>query len=130
MSDTIVISDFLRLFIPKTYVQAKIVPSVAANPRIQLPRPGGRLMATGWAGDGAVQDQIDATVKDGIKRARSKLPSGPGLERCEECDSPIPEARRKAMPGVRLCVPCQEALDHEAGSSGYNRRGSKDSQLR
>ena len=87
-------------------------------------------MATGWAGDGAVQDQIDATVKDGIKRARSKLPTGPGLEHCEECDSAIPEARRKAMPGVRLCVPCQEAHDVEADSGGYNRRGSKDSQLR
>lgn len=88
-------------------------------------------MATGWAGDGAVQDQIDATVKDAIKRARSKLPSGPSLERCEECDASIPEARRKAVPGVRLCVPCQEAHDEdEASSSGYNRRGSKDSQLR
>ena len=87
-------------------------------------------MATGWAGDGAVQDQIDATVDDAIKRARSRLPSGPGLERCEECDAPIPEARRKAMPGVRLCVPCQEVHDLEAGASGYNRRGSKDSQLR
>jgi len=87
-------------------------------------------MATGWAGDGAVQDQIDATVKDGIERARSKLPHGPGLERCEECDSVIPDARRKAMPGVRLCVPCQEAHDLEAHTSGYNRRGSKDSQLR
>ena len=63
-------------------------------------------MATGWAGDGAVQDQIDATVEDAIKRARSKLPSGPGLEHCEECDARIPDARRKAMPGVRLCVPC------------------------
>ena len=29
-------------------------------------------MATGWADDGAVQDQIDATVKDGIKRVRSE----------------------------------------------------------
>jgi phage/conjugal plasmid C-4 type zinc finger TraR family protein len=87
-------------------------------------------MATGWAGDGAVQEQIDATVKDAINRARSQLPSGPGLLRCEECDAPIPEARRQAMPGVRLCVPCQEAHDREAGFSGYNRRGSKDSQLR
>lgn len=88
-------------------------------------------MATGWAGDDAVQEQIDATVEDAIKRARSKLPSGPGLERCEECDAPIPEARRKAVPGVRLCVQCQEALDREESeSSGYNRRGSKDSQLR
>ena len=88
-------------------------------------------MATGWANDGAVQEQIDATVKDGILRARSKLPSGPGLERCEECEALIPPARRKAIPGVRLCVPCQEAHDaEEQVSSGYNRRGSKDSQLR
>ena len=88
-------------------------------------------MATGWAGDGAVQDQIDATIKDGIKRARSKLAQGPGRTRCEECDSAIPEARRKAVPGVRLCVACQEQRDRdEAGFAGYNRRGSKDSQLR
>ena len=88
-------------------------------------------MATGWAGDGAVQDQIDATVKDAIKRARSQIRQGPGLEHCEECDAAIPEARRKAVPGVRLCVACQEAHDRaEAGEGGYNRRGSKDSQLR
>ena len=88
-------------------------------------------MATGWAGDGAVQDQIDATIKDAIKRVRNQLPSGPGLKRCEECDAQIPAARRKAIPGVRLCVPCQEARDAEqSGASGYNRRGSKDSQLR
>jgi len=89
-------------------------------------------MATGWAGDGAVQDQIDATIKDAIQRVSSQLPSGPGRERCEDCDAPIPEARRKAVPGVRLCVPCQEAHDADTGpvDSGYNRRGSKDSQLR
>ena len=88
-------------------------------------------MATGWAGDGAVQDQIDATIKDGILRARSQLPRGPGLECCEECDAPIPEARRKAVPGVRLCITCQEAHDQaQSAHGGYNRRGSKDSQLR
>jgi phage/conjugal plasmid C-4 type zinc finger TraR family protein len=88
-------------------------------------------MATGWAGDGAVQDQIDATIKDAIKRVRSQLPQGPGLTHCEECNAEIPEARRKAVPGVRLCVTCQEAHDQEqAGFTGYNRRGSKDSQLR
>lgn len=88
-------------------------------------------MATGWAGDGAVQDQIDATVEDAVKRARSKLPHGPGLSHCEACDAPIPAARRKAVPGVRLCVSCQEAHDREQrAASGYNRRGSKDSQLR
>ena len=88
-------------------------------------------MATGWAGDGAVQDQIDATVKDAIKRARSRLPQGESLKHCEECDAAIPEARRQAVPGVRLCVNCQAAHDREqAAFSGYNRRGSKDSQLR
>jgi phage/conjugal plasmid C-4 type zinc finger TraR family protein len=90
-----------------------------------------RTMATGWAGDGAVQDQIDATVKDGIARVRSKLPQGPGLKRCEECDAAIPVARRKAIPGVRLCVSCQQDHDLQDGAAGgYNRRGSKDSQLR
>ena len=88
-------------------------------------------MATGWAGDGAVQDQIDATVKDGIKRAQSRLPAGPSLTHCEECSAAIPEARQQAVPGVRLCVVCQEAQDkEEAAFAGYNRRGSKDSQLR
>jgi phage/conjugal plasmid C-4 type zinc finger TraR family protein len=88
-------------------------------------------MATGWAGDGAVQDQIDATVEDAVKRARSRLKQGPSLTHCEDCDAPIPIARREAVPGVRLCIACQEAHDREqAASSGYNRRGSKDSQLR
>jgi len=62
-------------------------------------------MAGGFAKDGAVQDQIDATVE--------------------------PEARQKAVPGVRLCINCQSELDKEnKKTSGYNRRGSKDSQLR
>jgi len=88
-------------------------------------------MATGWAGDGAVQDQIDATVEDAVKRARSKLPRGRSLTHCEACDTKIPEARRKAVPGVRLCVACQAARDGEqSAQAGYNRRGSKDSQLR
>ena len=88
-------------------------------------------MATGWAGDGAVQDQIDATVADAVKRARSRTPRGSSLTHCEECGAKIPEARRQAVPGVRLCVSCQAEHDKEdAAFAGYNRRGSKDSQLR
>lgn len=88
-------------------------------------------MATGWAGDGAVEDQIEATVEDGIARAQSRLPRGSSRAHCEECGEPIPEARRVALPGVRLCLPCQEAADRAAVLfSGYNRRASKDSQLR
>ena len=88
-------------------------------------------MAGGFAKDGAVQDQIDATIEDAVKRARSQLPQGESASACVECDASIPEARRKAIPGVRLCVSCQEEHDKEqAVVSGYNRRGSKDSQLR
>ncbi len=88
-------------------------------------------MAGGFAKDGAVQDQIDATVEDAVKHARDQLPRGESLKNCEECDVAIPEARREAVPGVRLCISCQNELDKEnKKSSGYNRRGSKDSQLR
>jgi phage/conjugal plasmid C-4 type zinc finger TraR family protein len=88
-------------------------------------------MAGGFAKDGAVQEQIDATVEDAIKHARDRLPKGESLTHCEECGNEIPEARRKAVPGVRLCINCQAELDKEAKvSAGYNRRGSKDSQLR
>ena len=88
-------------------------------------------MAGGWSRDGAVQDQIDASVEDAVERARSQLPSGESLKRCEECDAEIPEARRQAVPGVRLCVDCQSELDEQQSTrNSYNRRGSKDSQLR
>ena len=87
-------------------------------------------MASGWAADGAVQDQIDSTVDDAVQRARDALGHGertllPGMRRTD------PEARRKALKGVRFCVACQAEQDKKhAASSLYNRRGSKDSQLR
>ena len=88
-------------------------------------------MAGGFAKDGAVHDQIDATVEDAVKRARDNLARGESLSNCEECNKPIPPARREAVPGVRLCVACQEDRDAKTKTfSGYNRRGSKDSQLR
>ena len=89
-------------------------------------------MATGWAGEGAVQQQIDDSIEDAVKRARAQLPKGPSLTHCEECGEAIPEARREAVPGVRLCVACQTERDEQdqASFSLYNRRGSNDSQLR
>ena len=87
-------------------------------------------MATGWAGDGAVQEQIDSTVEDAVQRARSRLARGESLKHCEECGEKIPEARRQAVLGTPVHQ-CQAAQDKEdARFSGYNRRGSKDSQLR
>jgi phage/conjugal plasmid C-4 type zinc finger TraR family protein len=89
------------------------------------------MMAGGWAPDGAVQEQIDASVEDAVQQVRSQLPKGAGLEDCENCDSAIPLARRQAVQGVRLCVTCQSEQDEQRYQQGnFNRRGSKDSQLR
>ncbi len=87
-------------------------------------------MATGWAREGAVLDQIDDTITDGILTARARLPSGEGAEHCDECGDEIPEARRKALPGARTCVTCQSGRDSRIALVGINRRDSKDSQLR
>jgi phage/conjugal plasmid C-4 type zinc finger TraR family protein len=88
-------------------------------------------MAVGWAHDGAVQEQIDASVDDAVARARHALRTGESNTHCEDCADEIPEPRRRAVPGVRRCVACQaEADGRPVDHSLYNRRGSKDSQLK
>ena len=88
-------------------------------------------MAVGWSRDGDVQQQIDAGVADAVKLARSRLPEGESLRHCEMCEEPIPEARRKAVPGVHLCLACQSAVEKQQRTPElFNRRGSKDSQLK
>lgn len=87
-------------------------------------------MAGGWTRDGAVQDQIEVSVKDAIKLARAELPTGEGTKFCDICGEEIPEARRRALSGVRTCISSQSGRDSNAALSLFNRRGSKDSQLR
>jgi len=38
------------------------------------------------------------------------LPSGESPTECD-CGEPIPEARRRALPGVRTCVECQRDIE-------------------
>ncbi|HEY2178270.1 MAG TPA: DksA/TraR family C4-type zinc finger protein [Caulobacteraceae bacterium] len=87
-------------------------------------------MAGGWTRDGAINDQIEDTVTDGVLAARGRLPAGEGKTHCVECGEEIPEARRRALPGVTTCVPCQSGRDRQVSHTSINRRGSKDSQLR
>ena len=89
-------------------------------------------MAGGWARDGAVQDQIQASIDDELKRMQSRrAPQGESLTHCAECDEEIPPARREAILGVKLCVDCQSGRDAKpVVRAGINRRGSKDSQLK
>ena len=87
-------------------------------------------MAGGWTRDGAVQDQIEDTLKDAVRRARALTPKGESAEQCDDCGEEIPKKRREALRGVRTCVVCQFERDKKVVHSTINRRGSKDSQLR
>lgn len=89
-------------------------------------------MAGGWARDGAVNEQIEASIADELARMKTrKTPVGDSATHCADCEEPIPEARRAALPGVKLCIDCMQERDgaHKA-RGGINRRGSKDSQLK
>ena len=87
-------------------------------------------MATGWAHEGAVLDQIHDTITDGVQGARARLPQGEGTLECVECGEEIPARRRQALPGVTTCIDCQSGRDRQVTHSLINRRGSKDSQLK
>jgi phage/conjugal plasmid C-4 type zinc finger TraR family protein len=89
-------------------------------------------MAGGWTRDGAVHEQIEASIMDELNRLRSRrIPDGESRTHCAECEEPIPEARQRAIPGVKLCVNCQEERDaRPVIRGGINRKGSKDSQLK
>lgn len=89
-------------------------------------------MAGGWAKDGAVSEQIEASIRDELERLQSRRgPVGESLTECADCGEEIPQARRKAIPGVKLCVECASERDaRRAPRAGINRRGSKDSQLK
>jgi phage/conjugal plasmid C-4 type zinc finger TraR family protein len=89
-------------------------------------------MAGGWAQDGAVNEQIEVSTREAIARVRQRgAAAGESRMTCADCDEPIPEARRQAVPGVKLCLGCQQERDRAfRPAAGINRRGSKDSQLR
>ena len=62
-------------------------------------------MAGGWTRDGAVHEQIEASIDDELKRMRlRRAPVGESRTHCAECEEPIPAARRRAVPGVKLCI--------------------------
>lgn len=89
-------------------------------------------MAGGWSRDGAVSEQIEASIADELARMKARRgPSGESLTHCADCEEPIPEPRRIAIPGVKLCIDCAQERDGASRQrGGINRRGSKDSQLK
>ena len=89
-------------------------------------------MAGGWAKDGAVSEQIEASINDELARMLArKVHLGESLSNCAECDERISKERRLAVVGVKLCLDCvQERETQHQNRGGINRRGSKDSQLK
>ena len=38
----------------------------------------------------------------------ASVPTGESATECQDCGEPIPEARRRAVPGCLFCIFCQE----------------------
>ena len=89
-------------------------------------------MAGGWSRDGAENDQMEASIAEELERLKARRgPVGESLTHCADCEEEIPQARRAALPGVKLCLDCQRERDTAwKARPGINRRGSKDSQLK
>ncbi len=89
-------------------------------------------MAGGWTRDGAVNEQIEASIEDELRRMRARPAlRGASLTHCAECEEPIPEARRAAIPGVKLCIDCQAGRDaRPVRRGGIDRRAPKGSQMK
>ena len=58
------------------------------------------------------QEINERHLEESIQAQRDKLPRGESNAHCEDCQEPIPEARREAVPGCRRCIDCQTLLEH------------------
>lgn len=66
------------------------------------------------SGYGSVDDEAERAsirVEEQVAITRARLPKGPGSSTCLECGEPIPDGRRKALPGVVYCIGCQDNHD-------------------
>lgn len=57
-----------------------------------------------------IADQAQAEIERmnvKVSRTSSQKTTPVSAEFCAECGEPIPEARRLAVPGCRLCIDCQ-----------------------
>jgi phage/conjugal plasmid C-4 type zinc finger TraR family protein len=59
----------------------------------------------------AIHNNLNAVA--GVRRKLEEQAARPSAEECEECGDDIPEARRNAVPGVQLCVFCQEKQERK-----------------
>lgn len=58
-------------------------------------------MASGWANDDAVNEQINSTIEDAIARARGEIPRG---ESCMNVKSAVPPSRKPVGKPFLACA--------------------------
>ncbi len=49
--------------------------------------------------------------EDSLILRKAKIEDGPASFQCHRCFEVIPEGRRRAYPGVKTCVRCQEEIE-------------------
>lgn len=61
-------------------------------------------------------DQADEVIEQIREQALAKIPRCTGIsaKECEECGEDIPEQRRFAVQGVKLCAPCGALVELRA----------------
>lgn len=59
-----------------------------------------------------IVDIADGVIEQTLEHALSNIPRYTGISafECEECSEEIPEGRRNAVKGVKLCVGCAERV--------------------
>lgn len=103
---------------PKTFVPKQVLLDMVASIKV------GRNIDAIEKGDeidlatGEISRELDAKIS--MRQHRQLKEIEDALERvrlgeyglCEECGEPIPEPRLRLFPAARLCVRCQEEMDH------------------
>lgn len=64
-----------------------------------------------------IASEVEEMFREHAITAQLAQASGSGLSatHCENCGEAIPEARRMAVPGVELCVPCKQHIERMGG---------------
>lgn len=70
------------------------------------------------------QRRSEQLVDDALAAHRRGMPQGESAKWCEMpgCGERIPEPRRRAILGVKLCVDCQEHLERVEASRSWTTR--------
>lgn len=63
-----------------------------------------------------IADLADGLIEKTLEDALSNIPRYTGIsaKECEECGEDIPEDRRAAVKGVKLCAPCGSLVELKA----------------